>query len=65
MKLLRDVFRLRASRGPFGAQRDARVREFVVTVPAPLTGAALGASAAPAAPVAATGSLPHASARAA
>lgn len=35
-KLLRDVFRLRGSRGPFGARRDARVREFVVTVPAPL-----------------------------
>lgn len=39
MKLLRDVLRLRVSRGPFGARRDARVREFVVTVPAPLTGA--------------------------
>lgn len=44
MKLLRDVLRLRVSRGPFGARRDARAREFVVTVPAPLAGTATAAN---------------------
>ena len=37
MKLLRDVLRLRIPRRSlFAARRDARRRDFVVTVPAPL-----------------------------
>ncbi|GAB3779895.1 hypothetical protein [Dyella agri] len=37
MKLLRDFLRLRAPRRSlFAARRDARRRDFVVTVPAPL-----------------------------
>lgn len=41
MKLLHDVFRLRAARSLFAVRRDARVREFVVTVPAPLDAAGM------------------------
>jgi hypothetical protein len=37
MKLLRDFFRLRTSRGSlFAVRRDAHRRAYVVTVPAPL-----------------------------
>lgn len=65
MKLLRDVLRLRVPRSPAGARRDARVREFVVTVPAPLAGRAQSASEMPTVAVTTVGLPPQLSARAA